>query len=155
MSDREWSAASAGILVTVTQILGALGRMGIGALSDRVESRMRPLRWVAASAAVSMLGLALTDWLDSPLSVALLVAASIVTVAPNGLAFTAVAEYSGPYWSGRALGVQNTGQFIAASLVPPTFGALAAVSFPLAFLVSAVFPALSVPVIPDDHESRE
>ncbi|KZF04972.1 MFS transporter [Rhodococcus sp. EPR-157] len=155
MSDREWSAASAGILVTVTQILGALGRMGIGALSDRVESRMRPLRWVAASAAVSMLGLALTDWLDSPLSVALLVVASIVTVAPNGLAFTAVAEYSGPYWSGRALGVQNTGQFIAASLVPPTFGALAAVSFPLAFLVSAVFPALSVPVIPDDHESRE
>lgn len=155
MSDREWSAASAGILVTVTQILGALGRMGIGALSDRVASRMRPLRWVAASAAVSMLGLALTDWLDSPLSVALLVVASIVTVAPNGLAFTAVAEYSGPYWSGRALGVQNTGQFIAASLVPPAFGALAAVSFPLAFLVSAVFPALSVPVIPDDHESSE
>ena len=155
MSDREWSAASAGILVTVTQILGALGRMGIGALSDRVASRMRPLRWVAASAAVSMLGLALTDWLDSPLSVALLVVASIATVAPNGLAFTAVAEYSGPYWSGRALGVQNTGQFIAASLVPPAFGALAAVSFPLAFLVSAVFPALSVPVIPDDHESSE
>ncbi len=155
MSDREWSAASAGILVTVTQILGALGRMGIGALSDRVASRMRPLRWVAASAAVSMLGLALTDWLDSPLSVALLVVASIVTVAPNGLAFTAVAEYSGPYWSGRALGVQNTGQFIAASLVPPAFGALAAVSFPLAFLISAVFPALSVPVIPDDHESSE
>lgn len=155
MSDREWSAASAGILVTVTQILGALGRMGVGALSDRVASRMRPLRWVAISAVVSMLGLALTDWLDSPLSVALLVVASIVTVAPNGLAFTAVAEYSGPYWSGRALGVQNTGQYIAASLVPPAFGALAAVSFPLAFLVSAVFPALSVPAIPDDHESSE
>ncbi|WP_338893385.1 MFS transporter [Rhodococcus sovatensis] len=155
MSDREWSAASAGILVTVTQILGALGRMGVGALSDRVASRMRPLRWVAVSAVVSMLGLALTDWLDSPLSVALLVIASIVTVAPNGLAFTAVAEYSGPYWSGRALGVQNTGQYIAASFVPPAFGALAAVSFPLAFLVSAVFPALSVPVIPDDHEPTE
>lgn len=155
MTDREWSATSAGLLVTASQILGAFGRMGVGALSDRVGSRMRPLRWVAVSTTVSMLALALTDWLDSPVSVVLLVVASVVTVAPNGLAFTAVAEFSGPYWSGRALGVQNTGQYIAASLVPPTFGALAAFSFPLAFLVSAVFPALSVPVIPDDHESKE
>ncbi len=155
MTDREWSAVSAGLLVTVTQILGAFGRMGVGALSDRIDSRMRPLRWVAISASVSMLALAITDWLDSPASIALLVVASIATVAPNGLAFTAVAEFSGPYWSGRALGVQNTGQFIAASLVPPVFGALAAVSFPMAFLVSAIFPALSVPVIPNDHESKD
>lgn len=155
MTDREWSAASAGILVTATQILGAFGRMGVGAMSDRVGSRMRPLRWVAISAAVSMLALALTDWMDSPASVVLLVVASVITVAPNGLAFTAVAEFSGPYWSGRALGVQNTGQYIAASLVPPVFGAIAAFSFPVAFLVSAVFPALSVPVIPNDHESKE
>ena len=38
--------------------------------------------------------------------------AAIVTVADNGLAFTAVAEIAGPMWSGRALGVQNTGQNI-------------------------------------------
>nr|WP_296767699.1 MFS transporter [Rhodococcus sp. (in: high G+C Gram-positive bacteria)] len=155
MTDRDWSAASAGLLVTATQILGAFGRMSVGALSDRVGSRMRPLRWVAVTATVSMLALALTDWLDSPVSVVALVVASVVTVAPNGLAFTAVAEYSGPFWSGRALGVQNTGQYIAASLVPPAFGALAALSFPVAFLVSAIFPALSVPVIPDDREPKE
>ena len=155
MTDREWSAASAGILVTATQILGAFGRMGVGALSDRVGSRMRPLRWVAISTAVSMVALAVTDWLDSPVSVVLLVVASVVTVAPNGLAFTAVAEFSGPFWSGRALGVQNTGQYIAASLVPPAFGALAAVSFPVAYLVSAAFPALAIPVIPGDEKSKE
>lgn len=80
----------------------------------------------------------------------MLVVASVATVAPNGLAFTAVAEISGPYWSGRALGVQNTSQYVFASAVPPVFGALAAVSFPVAFLVSAVFPALSVPIVPDD-----
>ncbi|MGA9869779.1 MAG: MFS transporter [Rhodococcus sp. (in: high G+C Gram-positive bacteria)] len=153
MTDREWSAASAGILVTATQILGALGRMSVGALSDRVGSRMRPLRWVAVGASFSMFGLALTDYFDSPVSIAFLVLASVMTVAPNGLAFTAVAEFSGPYWSGRALGVQNTGQYIAASLVPPAFGVLAAFSFPVAFFVSAVFPALSVPVVPDDHET--
>nr|WP_072802328.1 MFS transporter [Rhodococcus yunnanensis] len=155
MSDRGWSAASAGILVTVTQILGAFGRMGVGALSDRLGSRMRPLRWVAVSTVLSMLALGISDWLNSPVSIAFLVLASIVTVAPNGLAFTAVAEFSGPYWSGRALGVQNTGQYIAASLVPPAFGALAAVSFPVAFLVSSIFPFLSVPVIPNDHESKD
>ncbi|RRQ26981.1 MFS transporter [Rhodococcus sp. Eu-32] len=155
MSDRGWSAASAGVLVTATQILGALGRMGVGALSDRVGSRMRPLRWVAVSTTVTMLVLAITNWMDSPVSIVVMVVASVVTVAPNGLAFTAVAEFAGPYWSGRALGMQNTGQYIAASLVPPAFGALAAVSFPVAFLVSSVFPALSVPVIPADHESKD
>ena len=152
MTDRDWSATSAGILVTVTQILGAFGRMGVGALSDRLGSRMRPLRWVAVSTAGAMAALAVTDWLGSPLSIALLVIASVVTVAPNGLAFTAVAEYSGPYWSGRALSIQNTGQYIAASLVPPGFGLLAAVSFPMAFLASAVFPVLALPVIPADAE---
>ncbi len=152
MTDRGWSATSAGILVTVTQILGALGRMGVGGLSDRLGSRMQPLRWVAVSTAVSMSALALTDWLGSSLAIAILVVASVVTVAPNGLAFTAVAEYSGPYWSGRALGIQNTGQYIAASLVPPGFGLLAAVSFPMVFLACALFPILAVPVIPDDPE---
>lgn len=153
MTDREWSAGSAGILVTATQILGALGRMGVGALSDRVGSRMRPLRWVAIATTVSMLGLGVADWLDSPVSVVLLVLASITTVAPNGLAFTAVAEISGPFWSGRALGVQNTSQYVFAAAVPPVFGALAAVGFPLAFLVSAIFPAVSTFFVPDDpHE---
>jgi sugar phosphate permease len=155
MSDRGWSAASAGALVTATQILGALGRMGVGALSDRVGSRMRPLRWVAVSTTVTMLVLAITNWMDSPVSIVVMVVASVVTVAPNGLAFTAVAEFAGPYWSGRALGMQNTGQYIAASLVPPAFGVLAAVSFHVAFLVSSIFPALSVPVIPADHESND
>ncbi|MCB8808828.1 hypothetical protein LJD48_28195, partial [Escherichia coli] len=67
---------------------------------------------------------ALTDWLDSPASIALLVIASVITVADNGLAFTSVAEAAGPYWSGRALGAQNTGQFLVAAIVPPAIGAL-------------------------------
>ena len=45
-----------------------------------------------------------------------------MTVADNGLAFTAVAERAGPFWSGRALGVQNTAQFLTASAVPPLAG---------------------------------
>ena len=101
ISERHWEATAAGLIVTVAQILGAFGRMGVGFWSDVVGSRMRPLRWVAVAGGVSMAALAVTDALDSPLAIAALLAASVATVAPNGLAFTAVAEIAGPFWGGR------------------------------------------------------
>jgi MFS family permease len=151
ITDRHWSAESAGVMVTAAQLLGAAGRIGAGAWSDRVGSRMRPLRQVALAGSVAMAALAATDWLDSPLSVALLLAASVITVADNGLAFTAVAEISGPYWSGRALGAQNTSQFLAASVVPPVFGAvIGAFGFPAAFALAALCPVAAAPLVPHD-----
>ena len=72
--------------------------------------------------------LAVTDLLHSPLSIAIMVAASIITVTDNGLAFTAIAEIAGPFWSGRALGTQNTTQLFTGAIVPPTFGALITVT---------------------------
>jgi MFS family permease len=78
-----------------------------------------------------------------------LVIAMTVTVADNGLAFTSVAEMAGPRWAGRALGAQNTGQFLAASIVGPAVGALITlVGYPLAFAAVAVLPAVAVPIIP-------
>lgn len=152
ISERHWAAAPAGIVVTVAQILGALGRMGVGFWSDHLGSRIRPLRWVAVAAGLSMAALAVSDWLDSPAAVVLLLVASVTTVADNGLAFTAVAEIAGPFWSGRALGAQNTSQYVAASLVPPLFGALVGVlSFPAAFALVAGFPAAAIPLIPADR----
>ena len=67
---------------------------------------------------------AVGDVFASWLAVAALVAALIVTVTDNGLGFTATAELAGPFWAGRALGVQNTGQNIAAMAAAPLFGAL-------------------------------
>ncbi|QTJ69139.1 MFS transporter [Rhodococcus sp. ZPP] len=149
ISERHWEATAAGLLVTVAQVLGALGRMAVGVWSDAVGSRLRPLRWVAAAGGLSMAALALSDSAPSLLAIPALVAASVATVAPNGLAFTAVAEIAGPFWGGRALGVQNTGQFVAASLVPPTFGALIGIlGFPLTFAIAAAFPVISIPMIP-------
>ena len=93
--------------------------------------------------------LALTDWLDSPVSVALMVIASVVTVSDNGLAFTAIAEIAGPFWSGRALGTQNTSQLFASAIVAPVFGGLIGVAgFPLAFAVCALFPLAAIPLVP-------
>ncbi|WP_197023498.1 MFS transporter [Rhodococcus sp. UNC363MFTsu5.1] len=151
ITDRHWSAASAGILITATQLLGAVGRIGAGIWSDRVGSRMGPLRTVAVAAALSMAALAVTDWLDSPIAVALMVAASVITVADNGLAFTAVAEIAGPYWSGRALGAQNTGQYLVAAFVPPVFGAvIGTLGFPAAFALAAALPLAAAPLVPAD-----
>jgi len=149
IAEQQWTATAAGLIVTVAQILGAVGRMGVGVWSDAVGSRMRPLRWVAAVGGMSMAALAVTDAMNSPFVIAALLATSVTTTAPNGLAFTAVAEIAGPYWGGRALGIQNTGQMVAASIVPPAFGTLIGiVGFPLAFAIAAGFPAASIPLIP-------
>jgi len=60
-----------------------------------------------------------------------------------------VAEIGGPYWSGRAMGTQNTGQFLAAAAVPPIVGALVtAHGYPWAFALVAIFPMLAIPIIP-------
>lgn len=144
-----WSTASAGVLVSVSQLLGALGRVAAGRWSDRVGSRMRPIRAIAVAAALVMAGLALTDHLRSPLAVTMMVVASVITVLDNGLAFTAIPEFAGPFWSGRAMGAQNTTQRLTAGAGPPVFGELIDASgYPLAFAVCALFPLLAIPLVP-------
>ncbi|MFC4602312.1 MFS transporter [Rhodococcus kronopolitis] len=149
VTDRGWSESAAGLAVTVAQFGGAAGRVLAGVWSDRVGSRLRPMRTVAVAVTASMAALALTALGDSPVAIVLLVVASVATVSPNGLAFTAVAEIAGPYWGGRALGLQNTGQFLAAAAVGPVFGGLiGAAGFPAAFAIAALFPAAAVPLVP-------
>jgi MFS family permease len=136
-------------MVTAAQILGAAGRIAAGRWSDMVGSRLRPIRTIALAAAAAMALLALTDWLDSPTSVAVMVIASVITVSDNGLAFTAIAEIAGPFWSGRALGTQNTSQLLTAGVAPPLFGALIGVAgYPVAFAVCALFPLIAMPLVP-------
>jgi sugar phosphate permease len=152
---RGWSPAAAGSAVAVAQVGGALGRILAGHLSDRVGSRLRPLRWVAVAAAVVMALLGLAAALGWSVAVALMVVATVLTVADNGLAFTAVAERAGPFWSGRALGIQNTAQFLTASAVPPLAGlAITHVGFAAVFAVGALFPVLAAPLVPvaDERE---
>ncbi len=154
--DIGWSLPVAGILVTATQLLGAAGRIGAGAWSDRVGSRLGPLRSVAIAAVLTMAALALAAWAQWWwLAIPLLVIASVVTVSDNGLAFTAVAEIAGPYWSGRGLGIQNTGQNLVLAVVPPAFGALITYSgFPATYLAAAALAAIAIPLVPKDAAPR-
>ena len=151
MVDRGWSAGSAGALITAAQVLAALGRVSVGRWSDRIGSRLQPIRLIGGAAVAAMLLLALTDALGSAWSVAMLIVASVVTVCDNGLAFTAIAEFAGPFWSGRALGTQNTSQFLTAGLAPPLFGALIGTAgYPVAFAVCALLALLAIPLVPPD-----
>jgi MFS family permease len=153
MADRGWSAASAGTMVTFAQILGAAGRIAAGRWSDKTGSRLHPIRTIAIGAAIAMGLLAVTDLMHSPLSVAVMVVASVITVSDNGLAFTAIAELAGPFWSGRALGTQNTSQLLTTGIVPPLFGAIiTAAGFPLAFALCALFPLVALPLVPVDAD---
>jgi MFS family permease len=152
-------AFAASGIVAAAQFLGAAGRIAGGVLSDRVGSRLRPLRWVAVASAVAMLATSVAGALGARggggvgalavVAAACYVIASCISVADNGLAFIAVAEFAGPYWSGRALGAQNTGQNVAGALTGPLVGALiGAVGYPLAFALVAVAPVAAAPLVP-------
>jgi MFS family permease len=150
--DQGWNPLAAGVLVAVSQIIGAGGRIGAGVLSDRVGSRLRPLRWVALAGIPLLLLTAGAGALHiAPLVAIAYLLASCVSVADNGLAFTAVAEIAGAHWSGRALGTQNTGQALAAAAVAPLVGALiGVVGFSVAFALIALAPLVAVPLVPRD-----
>ncbi|ORA82785.1 MFS transporter [Mycobacterium malmoense] len=149
MNDHGWSVAAAGLLVTVSQLLGALGRVAVGRWSDRVGSRMGPVRVIAIAAASTLFLLTLADDIGSPFEVPLMVAISVIAVLDNGLAATAITEFAGPFWSGRALGAQNTTQRLMAAAGPPLFGALiAAAKYPSAWALCGLFPLVAIPLVP-------
>ncbi|WP_156688189.1 MFS transporter [Mycobacterium sp. Marseille-P9652] len=144
-----WSVAAAGGLITVTQVLGALGRVAVGRWSDRAGSRMRPVRAIAIAAALALFLLAFTDGTGSGYDVWLMVAISVLAMLDNGLEATAITEFAGPYWSGRALGLQNTGQRLMAAAGPPVFGTLImAAHYPVAWALCGLFPLAAVRLVP-------
>ncbi|MFD2466656.1 MFS transporter [Amycolatopsis silviterrae] len=156
VSQHQWTAAQAGVFVAVAQVLGALGRLASGYWSDRVGSRLRPMRQLAVASVVVMLLVAVGDATWLWLVLAALVLAAVITVADNGLGFTASAELAGVAWSGRAMGTQNTAQNIASALTPPLLGLVIGDSrYALAYCVAAIFPLLAIGLVPVRAESEK
>jgi MFS family permease len=159
--DAGWSAAGAGTLLAVTQAGGVAARLGAGTWSDRVGSRLGPLRRlsvvVAAVVGVLTLVAALTPDVLGPAAAAAAAAlAAVATVSPNGVAFTSVAEQAGSAWAGRALGAHNTAQNLAAALVVPLAALLAdgGPGYGAAFALGAVAAAVAVVVVPGRTAER-
>ncbi|EFD63128.1 conserved integral membrane protein [Mycobacterium tuberculosis EAS054] len=121
-----WSVAQAGVLVTISQLLGALGRVAVGRWSDHVGSRMRPVRLIAAAAAATLFLLAAVDNEGSRYDVLLMIALSVIAVLDNGLEATRDHRSTpGPLleWAGR-LGIPETltQRLMAGRPDPPLFG---------------------------------
>lgn len=155
VGERHWDPAVAGRLIFAFQLAGAAGRILAGVWSDRVASRLRPMRQLAVASAVLMgviaAGAASGLWFVL-LGFGL---GAIVTVADNGLAYIAVAEFAGSAWAGRALGAQNTVQNIAAVATAPVLAAvIGADRYGLGFALVAICPLLAIGITPVRAERR-
>jgi MFS family permease len=153
VSDRGWSTSSAGPLLAVAQVGGAGIRLAVGWWSDRAGSRLVPMRLLSLTAAVVLLVLAAGIVSGSAIAVPAIMLAAVLTVSTNGLAFTAVAERAGQAWAGRALGVQNTAQNLAAAATPPVIAAVITgigppSGYSVAFGSIVVLPLLAAVAIP-------
>ena len=140
-------AEAAGVLAGV-QVVAVVLRIGGGRWSDRLGSRMRPLRLVGLASALTLA--VATALLSAPLAV--LIAAFVLaggwSMAWNGLSFTAAAEIAGRSRSGAALGMQQSALAAAGAIVPPAFAAVvAASSWRIGFAVAALFPLAGVQLL--------
>ena len=138
---RGLAPGSAAAVFAAVQVLGAGARVGAGRWSDRLGSRVVPLRRIALALGASVVLTALL--VPSPRVVLLpvLVVAGGLAMSWNGLSFTAAAEAAGHGRSGAALGLQQTALSVTGTILPPAFGALVgATSWQAGFVLVALAP---------------
>lgn len=154
VSAREWDVTWAALIVASAQFAGAGGRLLCGHWSDRVGSRVGPMRRLALVNGAVMALLAGAVQAENVLAAPLLIAALVVSMSGNGLAFTAVSELAGSSWAGRALGAQNTVQFVVAAATPAALGALITGSgYATAFALAGALAIAAAVATPTDSKS--
>jgi sugar phosphate permease len=142
---RGLSTHAAAAVLAAINVLGIGSRIGAGFLSDRMQARLRPLRYIGAALTVATAVVALL--VDAPLAVLVpaLMIAGVLSISWNGLSFTAAAELAGRARSGAALGLQQTALGVLSAGFPPAFAAIVeATSWRTAFALSALGPALGL-----------
>jgi MFS family permease len=146
--ERGLSTAEAGAVLAVTQVVGGVLRIAAGRWSDHVRARLRPLRQLSTTLAVSLVVTA--GLTNAPLALLLpaLAVAGALSLSWNGLSFTATAEIAGRARSGAALGFQQTALSVASTAAPPVFAAIVDTgSWSLGFGLAALFPLAGLAVI--------
>jgi sugar phosphate permease len=141
---RNVSTHAAAALLAAINVLAIGARIAVGRVSDRLRTRLRPLRAIGVALAAATAAVAALT--DAPLAalVPAFAVAGVVSMAWNGLAFAAAAEAAGARRTGAALGFQQTLLGVVIAAVPPAFAAVASSSWRLAFALSALGPLLGV-----------
>jgi sugar phosphate permease len=138
--------AAAGLLAAIN-VLAIAARIGAGSVSDRMRTRLRPLRVIGLTLAAGTAAVAaLTDAPLAALVPAFLVS-GVLSMSWNGLAFAAAAESAGAARTGAALGFQQTLLGVTGAVVPVAFAAVAASSWRLAFALAALGPLIGVALL--------
>ncbi|MFC8450843.1 MFS transporter [Kitasatospora sp. NPDC057223] len=149
VDERGWEPAAAGVLLACVQVGGAGARLASGRWSDLAGSRTGPMRVLALVTAAVLAALTVSVLTGSRAATVALAVAGVVTVSTNGLSFTAVAEYAGTGWAGRALGVHTTVQNAVAVCVPPLAAhVIGAGGFGLTYGLTIGFPLLAAALVP-------
>jgi sugar phosphate permease len=135
------SREAAGAVLAAIYVLAVAARIGSGRISDRLGSRLRPLRVIGLALALFTGGVAVA--VDAPLAlvIPLFVVAGVLSMSWNGLAYAAAAEAAGTARTGAALGFQQTLLGVVVAGAPPVIAAIATQSWRVAFLVAAAGPA--------------
>jgi sugar phosphate permease len=141
--ERGLSTGEAAAVLAVAQVLAVGLRIGAGRWSDRLGTRIGPLRRLGLAIAATVGLAAVLTGAPLALLVPALVAAAALSMAWNGLSFTAAAELAGRSRAGAAIGFQQTVLSLVGVGVPVAFAAtVSASSWGLAFGAAALFPLL-------------
>jgi sugar phosphate permease len=141
VDEHGFSEQKAALVFAAGQVVAMASRIGAGRWSDLMRSRVVPLRRVGLAIVGAMIVTALLAGGPVALLVPVLVVACGLTMAWNGLSFTAAAELAGAVRSGAAIGVQQTVLSLSGVAAPVLFAAsVAQTSWALAFLLAAAFP---------------
>lgn len=151
---RQVSAGFAALMLAAISVCGAALRIIVGRWSDRVGSRLMPLRLVTLAILLSLAAIAATARAPVALVILALVVGGTLSVLWNGLSYVAVAEIAGPARAGSAIGLQQTLLGMMGALTPLVFAAaVSATSWNTAFLLLLVLPIGAYPFF-RDTESR-
>ena len=135
------SESRAALVIAVSQVIAVALRIGAGRWSDVVASRFGPLVRIGAAISLALGVTALLTGGPLWLLVPVISLAGALSMAWNGLSFTAAAELAGPVRSGAAIGFQQTVLGGVGVVSPLVFAAMVAgASWQVAFGVAALAP---------------
>jgi sugar phosphate permease len=139
--ERGLSPGAAGAVLAAINVAGAVLRIALGRLSDRIGSRLRPLRSLSLGLAGSMAAASVLTEAPDAVVVAALLLAGALAVGWNGLSFTATAELAGRERSGAALGFQQTALGLGSMVAPLAFAVVVeATTWQVGFAVLSLLP---------------
>lgn len=139
VDEHGFSEQAAALVFAGSQVLGAAFRIGGGRWSDRLGMRVVPLRRAGLALAAAMLVTASLAGGPVALLVPALVLAGGLTMAWNGLSFTAAAELAGSVRTGAAIGLQQTVLGASGVVAPVAFAAtVSSGSWALAFALAGI-----------------